>query len=121
LRSTGAGGITRDTASGGVNEEMPAGGGEGAVCKNRSSLLLRREGQEVSPASVIEAVRLSNSLAGMRGRPSPGLDETLEELKVLENWICARRVGGPAVFSCTGCWLWRSIGEKRNRPEQRDF
>jgi hypothetical protein len=39
---------------------------------------LRKEGLAASPASVIEAVRLSNSLAGMRGRPLPGLDETLE-------------------------------------------
>ena len=45
--------------------------------------VLRKEGQEASPASVIEAVRLSNSLAGMRGRPSPGLDETLESIQAV--------------------------------------
>jgi hypothetical protein len=45
--------------------------------------VLRKEGQEASPASVIEAVRLSNSLAGMRGRPSPGLDETLEAMQAV--------------------------------------
>ena len=41
------------------------------------------KGQEASSASVIEAVRLSNSLAGMRGRPLPGLDETLESIQAV--------------------------------------
>ncbi len=47
----------------------------------RAARILRKEGQEASSASVIEAVRLSNSLAGMRGRPLPGLDETLEAIQ----------------------------------------
>lgn len=49
----------------------------------RAARLLRNEGQEASPASVVEAVRLSNSLAGMRGRPLPGLDETLESIRAV--------------------------------------
>ncbi|MEO5716848.1 MAG: DUF5682 family protein [Luteolibacter sp.] len=49
----------------------------------RAARVLRKEGQEASPASVIEAVRLSNSLAGMRGRPMPGLDETLESIQTI--------------------------------------
>jgi hypothetical protein len=47
----------------------------------RAARILRGEGQEASSASVIEALRLSNSLAGMRGRPLPGLDETLESIQ----------------------------------------
>lgn len=47
----------------------------------RAARILRGEGQEASSASVIEALRLSNSLAGMRGRPRPGLDETLESIQ----------------------------------------
>lgn len=47
----------------------------------RAARILRKEGQEASSASVIEAVRLSRSLAGMRGRPRPGLDETLESMQ----------------------------------------
>lgn len=49
----------------------------------RAARILRGEGQEASSASVIEALRLSNSLAGMRGRPLPGLDETLESIQAV--------------------------------------
>jgi len=49
----------------------------------RAARILRKEGQEASSASVIEAVRLSSSLAGMRGRPLPGLDETLEAIQAI--------------------------------------
>lgn len=49
----------------------------------RAARVLRHEGQEASSASVIEAVRLANSLAGMRGRPLPGLDETLESIQAV--------------------------------------
>lgn len=49
----------------------------------RAARILRKEGQEASSASVIEAVRLSRSLAGMRGRPLPGLDETLESIQAV--------------------------------------
>lgn len=47
----------------------------------KAARILRKEGQEASSASVIEAVRLSSSLAGLRGRPLPGLDETLEAIQ----------------------------------------
>jgi hypothetical protein len=40
--------------------------------------LLRREGQPISSAHVIEAVRLAETLAGLRGRPLAGLAEVME-------------------------------------------
>jgi Family of unknown function (DUF5682) len=40
--------------------------------------LLRREGQPVSSAHVIEGVRLAETLAGLRGRPLAGLAEVTE-------------------------------------------
>lgn len=49
----------------------------------KSARILRKEGQEASAASVIEAIRLANSLAGMRGRPLPGLDESLEAVRAV--------------------------------------
>lgn len=49
----------------------------------RAARILRGEGQEASSASVIEALRLSNSLAGIRGRPLPGLDETLQAMQAV--------------------------------------
>ncbi|WP_444943901.1 DUF5682 family protein [Microbulbifer sp. ZKSA006] len=39
---------------------------------------LRHSGQVVSTASVIEAVRLSHSLAAVRNRPAPGFEEIIE-------------------------------------------
>lgn len=41
----------------------------------RVSRLMREEGLDASPASVIEAVRLADSLASVRGRAMTGLDE----------------------------------------------
>jgi hypothetical protein len=49
----------------------------------RSARILREEGQEASAAGVIEAIRLANSLAGLRGRPQPGLDESLEAMRTV--------------------------------------
>jgi hypothetical protein len=40
--------------------------------------LLRAEGRPVSPAHLIEAVRLADTLAALRGRPVPGLAELTE-------------------------------------------
>ncbi|MFE4260176.1 DUF5682 family protein [Streptomyces sp. NPDC056883] len=45
--------------------------------------LLREEDRQVSPAHVIEAVRLADTLAAMRGRPEPGLTETLEAVRAV--------------------------------------
>ncbi|MCY0926050.1 DUF5682 family protein [Streptomyces sp. H27-H1] len=45
--------------------------------------LLRAEDRQVSPAHVIEAVRLADTLAAMRGRPVPGLTETLEAVRAV--------------------------------------
>ncbi|MGC9438821.1 DUF5682 family protein [Streptomyces sp. WG5] len=45
--------------------------------------LLREEGQAVSAAHVIEAVRLAGTLAVMRGRPLPGLGETTDAVRAV--------------------------------------
>ncbi|WP_328300390.1 DUF5682 family protein [Streptomyces sp. NBC_00435] len=45
--------------------------------------LLREEDRQVSPAHVIESVRLADALAAMRGRPVPGLTETLEAVRAV--------------------------------------
>ena len=45
--------------------------------------LLRREDLDASSASVIEAVRLAESLAAMRGRPLPGLPEMNEATRTV--------------------------------------
>ncbi|MFJ2784910.1 MULTISPECIES: DUF5682 family protein [unclassified Streptomyces] len=43
--------------------------------------LLRAEDHPVSSAHVIEAVRLAEALAALRGRPHPGLDETTDAVR----------------------------------------
>ncbi|MFE3072119.1 DUF5682 family protein [Streptomyces sp. NPDC059247] len=43
--------------------------------------LLRAEDHPVSSAHVIEAVRLAEALAALRGRPRPGLDETTDAVR----------------------------------------
>ncbi|MFJ3201917.1 DUF5682 family protein [Streptomyces sp. NPDC086989] len=45
--------------------------------------LLREEDRHVSPAHVIEAVRLAGTLAAVRGRPVAGLTETLEAVRAV--------------------------------------
>ncbi|MEU6892815.1 DUF5682 family protein [Streptomyces sp. NPDC046557] len=45
--------------------------------------LLRDEDRQVSSAHVIEAVRLAQTLAAVRGRPVPGLTETLEAVRAV--------------------------------------
>lgn len=45
--------------------------------------LLRAEDRQVSSAHVIEAVRLAETLAALRGRPLPGLTETLEAVRAV--------------------------------------
>ncbi|MFD0358661.1 DUF5682 family protein, partial [Streptomyces sp. NPDC127110] len=45
--------------------------------------LLRAEDRQVSSAHVIEAVRLAQTLAAVRGRPLPGLTETLEAVRAV--------------------------------------
>ncbi|WP_254716402.1 DUF5682 family protein [Actinomadura sp. WMMB 499] len=45
--------------------------------------VLRAEDLHVSPAQVIEAVRLAGSLAALRGRPLPGLDEVTEAARAV--------------------------------------
>lgn len=45
--------------------------------------LLRAEGHPVSSAHVIEAVRLADTLAAVRGRPLPGLAETTDAVRAV--------------------------------------
>ncbi|WP_437075268.1 DUF5682 family protein [Streptomyces sp. enrichment culture] len=45
--------------------------------------LLRAEDRSVSPAHVIEAVRLAETLAALRGRPVPGLSETVDAIRAV--------------------------------------
>ncbi|MER5435632.1 DUF5682 family protein [Streptomyces sp. NPDC002588] len=45
--------------------------------------LLREEDRIVSPAHVIEAVRLAGTLAALRGRPLPGLGETTDAVRAV--------------------------------------
>lgn len=45
--------------------------------------LLRDEGRAVSPAHVIEAVRLAGTLAALRGRPLAGLTETVDAVRAV--------------------------------------
>ncbi|ASJ76177.1 DUF5682 family protein [Granulosicoccus antarcticus] len=49
----------------------------------KAARVLRQADLEGSPASIIEATRLAESLAGMRGRPKPGLDESLEAIRTV--------------------------------------
>ncbi|MFJ1756712.1 DUF5682 family protein [Kitasatospora sp. NPDC088134] len=49
----------------------------------RVAELLRAEDHPVSSAHVIEAVRLAESLAAVRGRPLPGLTETLDAVRAV--------------------------------------
>jgi hypothetical protein len=49
----------------------------------RVAHLLRREQHDVSPAAVIEGVRLAYALATLRNRPHPGLPEVLESCQAV--------------------------------------
>jgi len=44
----------------------------------KATRLLRARGHDVSPAGTVEAVRLAEGLAALRGRPGPGLGEVLD-------------------------------------------
>lgn len=52
----------------------------------RAARLLRGEGLDASSASVIEATRLANTLAALRGRALPGLDELNEAALSVFGW-----------------------------------
>ncbi|MDX3804630.1 DUF5682 family protein, partial [Streptomyces sp. AK04-3B] len=49
----------------------------------KAAVLLREEDHIVSPAHVIEAVRLAEALAALRGRPLPGLGETTDAVQAV--------------------------------------
>ena len=44
----------------------------------KAARLLRDRGHDVSPAATVDAVRLAEGLAALRGRPGPGLGEVLD-------------------------------------------
>jgi Family of unknown function (DUF5682) len=44
----------------------------------KAARLLRERGHDVSPAGTVDAVRLAEGLAALRGRPGPGLGEVLD-------------------------------------------
>ncbi len=52
----------------------------------RSAHLLRREGLDAPASSVIDAVRLGDTLAALRDRPNPGLSELSESIRTV---LCA--------------------------------
>jgi len=73
------------------------GGGSGATdlaagWQARVAAMLRAEGQVTATASVIDATRLALSLAGLRGRPVPGLAE------MTDGSLAALCHGEPAVY-----------------------
>ncbi len=86
-----------------------------------AALLLRREGLDTSSASVIEAVRLSETLAALRDLPMPGMAELHE---AIETVLCN---GNPAPMALIRNKL--EIGEKLGEvpsetptvPLQRDL
>jgi hypothetical protein len=49
----------------------------------RTAVMLREEGLDASPASVVEAVRLAGTLATLRGRPLAGLTECLDATRAV--------------------------------------
>ncbi|RKT51957.1 hypothetical protein C8E97_0448 [Saccharothrix australiensis] len=50
---------------------------------SRACAVLRAEDLPASTASAVEAVRLADTLAALRGRPSPGLSEVMEAAKAV--------------------------------------
>ncbi len=49
----------------------------------RAARLLRHNGYDASAASVVEATRLADALAALRGRPLAGLDETTDAIETI--------------------------------------
>ena len=49
----------------------------------RVARTLREERLDAAPASVVDAVRLAESLAAVRGRPSVGLDELTDAYEAM--------------------------------------
>ena len=50
---------------------------------SRAGRLLREAGYDASPAQIIDAVRLAESIAALRGSPLPGLDEYRDALQAV--------------------------------------
>ena len=87
----------------------------------KAARVLRKQDFEGSSASIIEATRLSQSLAGLRGRPRPGLDESLEAIRTV---FCA---GDPAPLALlnkpllVGTKLGAVPDDVANLPLQKDI
>ena len=87
----------------------------------KAARVLRKQDYEGSSASIIEATRLSHSLAGLRGRPRPGLDESLEAIQTV---FCA---GDPTPLMLLdkplliGTRLGKVPDEVTNLPLQKDI
>ena len=87
----------------------------------KAARVLRKQDYEGSSASIIEATRLSQSLAGLRGRPRPGLDESLEAIRTV---FCA---GDPTPLALLnkplliGAKLGSVPDEVANLPLQKDI
>lgn len=87
----------------------------------KAARILRKQDLEGSSASIIEAVRLAESLAGLRGRPRPGLDESLEAIRTI---FCAGDAT-PLAFLETELLVGRKMGKLpeglSTLPLQRDI
>ncbi|MFJ4689859.1 DUF5682 family protein [Streptomyces sp. NPDC088766] len=89
--------------------------------------LLRDEDRVVSPAHVIEAVRLAETLAALRGRPLPGLGETTDAVRavlcegsdvplaLIEDRLVVGDVMGEVPASAPAVPLQRDLDRRRRR------
>lgn len=79
-----ASGYGAGVESPGWYEHLWQGGGETTTrWVTKAARVLRAADVSASSASSIEAVRLAQALAGLRGRPKPGLPETLEAMRAV--------------------------------------
>jgi len=92
-----------------------------AAWLTKAARILRKQDLEGSSASIIEAVRLAESLAGLRGRPRAGLDESLEAVRTI---FCAGDAT-PLAFLETELLVGRKMGKLPDGlstlPLQRDI
>jgi hypothetical protein len=79
----------------------------------KAAAVLRDEGIPVSPAHVIEAVRLAEALAALRGRPLAGLEEVTEATQAV---LCE---GSDLLTALISGGLWSASGSARCPPPPR--
>lgn len=77
-----AGALALALADGGADAQA---GGSDVIARwmARAARLLRGNGYDASAASVVEATRLADALAALRGRPLAGLDETTDAIETV--------------------------------------